>query len=88
MNANKYTLFEYSIVLRLLSMGWEMKDFSKDNNRDSGSYIILNYTTRRNGRTDEEIERSAREARIIVGVSLMQMTGVPEIPAFRYKVLD
>lgn len=70
----KYTLLNY-----LISNEWYLKDF------DTKSKSLVCYTNR-NGRTDDEIDESARTARVAISVILTLMTGMQICPGLRYTV--
>ena len=65
----------------LCNSGWELDKY------DYSTNTAYCHTSRR-GRSDEEIDRKARESRIAFAVVLTFQTGVFICPNFRYKVVD
>ena len=70
----------FTLVSYLMDAGWYLTDFDEKTSR------LLSYTYR-NGRTDSEIEESARTARVAICVVLTLYMGKPVCPGFRYKVI-
>lgn len=72
---------ELAFAAYLYNNGWHLLKF------DLGANTAI-CETERNGRTDEEIDTSAREARVAISMYLTLRTGVLVCPTFKYKVIE
>lgn len=72
---------EVVLAVYLSETGWDLRKF------DIASESLI-CDTNRNGRTDEEIDRDARTARVAIIVVLSTLIGCPVCPKFRYKIIE
>lgn len=61
--------------------GWFLDKFDQRTN-------TLFCRTKRRGRTDEDIDREAREARVAFAIVMTFYTGMFICPSFKYRVLE